>query len=593
MRPATKLLGVVAAFAAGCGGGGGGAGSPIASSAPGGRFTAVPITPVSTPGTQSAISPIISAPSPIVPRTKTAVVVARSGAGFLESQNGWPILHVKGATYDRGYQYGVLFGDEIEENIEDLISYGQTAQSVVPGWLIPVLAPLLTTVGAAVYQPYFPLETMGELNGIIDGAAARTPPVALTLADLVFVNSIIDIAATTQVPFTLPPIFKCSGTAVLPPLTVSGKVFQQRNVDLFCGSGIESQAVVVVEKPASGFAWVDATWAGLIGSASGMNEHGVAVSQVWAMSNDVNIGEPWVLVTRNALQNLTNVDGIEAAFAASQRTYGSNFVFADRGDGRGTPYAIALESTAHLLAQFHDADPAENAVWKGNPLPIRVPHAVFRGDTAMCEQIFLQQYGFPAGVDPRSLGGYCDRYAQQASMIQAYEAQGTLIGLPQMETISHQIAEPSGSLQCVVYENTDLALHVSNSRIVPGAPTVNAKDEPFQDYDFDYYLPTVSVTPDQTTYAAGATATLTIAVVNDGRPRNVDVWASVVAGGQTVPLGSAPVASFAVWPGNAGNAVVPATFPSVPAGPAEIVLELDEGGTRDVVDYGVATVTAN
>jgi hypothetical protein len=571
------LLGMIAG-ATGCARSGGSSGT----AAP-----AIALPPSVVPATVSAT------PTPVAvsiqPRTKTATVVARSGEGFLEDQGGCRLLHLKGTPRERGIQYGELLGDEVAANRQVLFDYAKTAQNAIPAVLVPVLQPLVTAIDAMVYQPYFPADVADMMQGVIEGAARRSPPVAIATDDLVFMNSIIDLAATVQMPIAVAPLFKCSGTAVLPPLTANGKVFQERNVDLFTGTGLESHAVVVVEKPATGFTWANAGWAGMLGSASGMNEHGVGVSQVWAFSVDVNVGQPWPLMTRRILEECQNVDGIEAIFQLTPRTYGSNFVFADRGDGRGAPRAIAVESTARQLAQFGDADLTENASWNGIPLSIRVPHAVFRGDTAMDESIFKLQYQIPPGRDPRTLGGYCDRYAQQASMIQAYAAKGTPIGLAEMETISRTIAEPSGSLQCVVYESSDLVMHVANSRIVPGGPTAMARDEPFHDYDLDYYLPTVAVTPDKASYSLGDTLALTIDVANHGRPRRLDVQVSVVAAGQTYTLGSLTLVASSASP---AHVVAPFVFPAVPAGAAAISLELDESGTRDVVDYAAAAVTA-
>ena len=64
-----------------------------------------------------------------------------------------------------------------------------------------------------------------------------------------------------------------------------------------------------------------------------------------------------------------------------RRTYGSNFIFADRGDGRnGVPGGCAIEVTRSMFASFLDNDPAENlALWNGQKYAIQVPDAVFLG----------------------------------------------------------------------------------------------------------------------------------------------------------------------------------------------------------------------
>jgi hypothetical protein len=71
----------------------------------------------------------------------------------------------------------------------------------------------------------------------------------------------------------------------------------------------------------------------------------------------------------------------------------------------------------------------------------------------------------------------------------------------------------------------------------------------------------------------------------------VDVWASLEVGGTLVPLGTKPLATLEALPGKPGSGVASVTFPSVAPGAAKIVIELDEAGTRDVVDFATADVT--
>src|SRR5262249_2952505 len=159
-----------------------------------------------------------------------------------------------------------------------------------------------------------------------------------------------DLAATVQV-----PLFKCSGTAAWGPLTQGGKMYQERNVDLFVGSGLESSAVLVIEKPDAGYAFGNAGYCGIIGVLSGLSQHGIGGSQVWASPLDAGPGQPWPLTTRRLLMESENVDAVFPLFSTTPRTYGSNFVFADRGDGRnGQPKAITMDSTWKMLAVFGD-----------------------------------------------------------------------------------------------------------------------------------------------------------------------------------------------------------------------------------------------
>ncbi len=548
----------------------------------GGSSSASTVAPATSRTTPGATTPPPPPPPPAPLRTKTAKVIARAGEGFLEEQNGRRILHVKGTAYERGVQYGQLVGDEVHDILQRL--YGYAATLKIPQIVVSLVAPLVPKVVAPLYKPYYPADVLDSLQGMIDGAAKRSPPISLTMDELIFMNSIIDIGAMANI-----PIFKCSGHAVWGPRTKGGKMYQLRNVDLMVGSGLEEHALAVIEKPDGGKAFLNAGWAGLLGSASGMNEHGVGISQVWAYSWDSNIGQPWIVTNREILSSAQNVDGIHAAYAAVPRTYGSNFVFADRGDGRGgQPRAIALESTHADLASFDANDPREDGNFQGIDLCIRMPFAVMRGDTALCQRIRLRQYIHP---DPRGSGGYDKRYKQQADITKDYEAKGVLMGQDEMIKISRQIAMPGSSLQCVVYENHDLVVHVANSRVTAPGQAIDANVEPFERWDLDYYLPTVAAKPDKASYAAGDPIEIAVDVTNRGRDRKLEAQVSILG-----PNGAKTVfskrAALDVKTGQAGKAKLAFAIPAgVATGPSELVVELLEANSDDVVDYARSEVT--
>jgi hypothetical protein len=355
------------------------------------------------------------------------------------------------------------------------------------------------------------------------------------------------------------------------------------------GSGLEAQAMVVIEKGTGKKAWANATWAGMIGSASGMNEHGVGLSQVWAFSSDIGIGQPWVLTARTAFEAAENVDVVEPTFRAATRTYGSNFVWADRGDGRaGKARAIAVESTRNHLACFDENDPREDATYNGTPLSIPTVEAVARGDVALDRTIHALHYGISG--DPRNRGGYRLRYKQQLDMVGDYEKAGTKIGAPEMIAISRQIAMTDESLQCVVYENTDLVMHVANSRLVATAKAVDAKSEPFHRFDVDYYLASPTIVADRATYAPGDVVELALGVTNKGRTRKLEARVRGEIGYTTMQFGSA-LAKYEAITGKTAVEKVKVQLPaSCPKGTVELVLEIVEAGTTDLVDVATTKV---
>ncbi len=526
-----------------------------------------------------ATSPTTSGSAAPAPRTKTATVVARHGEGFLEVDGGRKILHTKGTSYQRGVQYGALVGDMVESVFTTLHAYVRQEAPKLPSWA----QQLLTPAGAWVYRPFFDADALEELRGILDGMRLRNPSTPITEADLIFVNSLVDLGATVGL-----DVFSCSTLAVWGSRTEEGKLFQTRVVDLMVGTGLENHVLTVFAKPEGGVPYVNPGWAGMIGCASGLNAHGLGVGQVWAMSQDVLFGRPWPIAAREILAYGTGVEDAERVLRASARTYGANFVFADRGDARGgQPAAVALESTAHLFASFGPDDPREDqALWNGHPYAIRLPEAVFRGDCSMDQRIRAVQTSSngPTG-DPRAAGAYKNRYEGQADEILAYEAAGVKIGAAECIAITQAVAMKNDSLQCCVYANSDLEVWVANARLENGTKHF-AFQEPYHAYSLDYYTPTSRLSAATSAAAPGDAVQATVALDSLGRARGLEVRLALEVGGVRVPVGARPVI---LAERGATSVTVTGSLPAgVAAGTGELVVEVVEAGSDDLVDLSVA-----
>ncbi len=560
----------LAAALHGCGGGGGG-GSTAAGA------TAAPTS------TQTTTTPTPSGPTP---RPRAATVVARYGEGFLELHHGGrKVLHTKGTSYERGVQYGYLVGDEIEGVLHRLPQY-VAAQGIS---LATSLQSLITPVGSMAFKPYFDQDALDEIRGIVDGMRLRNPSTFIQEHDLVFMNALIDLGASVDL-----DVFQCSGLAVWGSISEGGKVFQTRNVDLMVGSGLEHHTLVVMAKPDGGVPYLNPGWAGMIGCASGLNARGIGVSQVWAFSIDKGFGRPWVLATRELLATGSSVDDAIRIFSSHRRTYGSNFVFADRGDTRGgQPRGIAIESSQRDLRIFESNDPREDlALWNGQPYAIKIPEAVFRGDAYLDPTMRARQTGSngPTG-DPRTSSAYRNRYEGQAVGIMNYVNAGQKIGADECIQITKDVAMRRNSLQCVVYANTDLEVWVANARIGAGGTLHDAFTEPYLHYSLDDYAPVAQVVPDRTTFARGEVVRVAVPISTLGRGHGLDVHVALDVGGATMVLGSATALTLP----DRGNVTalvdvtIPATLGNVGLGALHV--EVMETGTSALVDVARTAIT--
>lgn len=444
-------------------------------------------------------------------------------------------------------------------------------------------------VGSLAFRPYFDADALEEIRGIVDGMRLRNPSTFIQEQDLVFMNALIDLGASVDL-----DVFQCSGLAVWGSISKDGKVYQTRNVDLMVGSGLEHHTLVVMAKPDNGVPYLNPGWAGMIGCASGLNARGIGVSQVWAFSIDKGFGRPWVLATRELLATGSSVDDAIRIFSSHRRTYGSNFVFADRGDTRGgVPRGIAIESSQRDLRIFESNDPREDlALWNGQPYAIKIPEAVFRGDCYLDPTMRARQTGSngPTG-DPRTAGAYRNRYEGQAVGIMNYVNAGQKIGADECIQITKDVAMRRNSLQCAVYANTDLEVWIANARIGQGGTLYDAFTEPYLHYSLDDYAPVAQAVPDRTTFARGELVRVAVPIQTLGRGHALDVHVALDVAGQTVVLGSATGLVL----GDRGNVTaivdvtIPATLTNVGLGALHV--EVMEAGTSALVDVARTQVT--
>lgn len=580
MRLDRALISLGIIFAAGCGGGG--------SSGGGGALTAAGATP-STSSSSSLSVPVTSAtttPGAPAARSRTAVVVALHGEGFLELHHGnRKVVHTKGTSYERGVQYGFLVGDEVEGILHKLPVYAATLGGTAGAYA----QALLTPAGSLIMRPYFDRDALEEIRGILDGMRLRNPGTFVREQDLIFMNSLIDLGAVVDL-----QTLKCSGLAVWGDVSKDRKLFQTRVVDLLVGSGIEAHTLVVVAKPAGGVPYINLGWAGMIGCASGLNARGIGISQVWAFSLDKGFGRPWILSMRELMATGSSVDDAVRILSTDRRTYGSNFVFADRGDTRGgQPRGIAIEVSQRNFAQFESNDPKEDlAFWNGQPYAIKIPFAVFRGDAAMDPTLRSRQTAShgPTG-DPRTASAYRDRYEGQGRRIQAYIAAGTKIGADECIEITKGVAMRRSSLQCCVYANTDLEVWVANARQDANGQSFDAWTEPYLHYSLDDYAPVARAVPDRATARLGESLLVAVPVETLGRGHGLDVQVMLDLGGTRVLVGK--TAGLTLPDRGNVTAIVPVAIPTSVGnvGVGRLVAEVVETGTTHLVDVASAPFT--
>ncbi len=270
--------------------------------------------------------------------TKT---IARCGEGFLEEVDGYKVLHIKGTPYEMGFQQGSLLKQDIVENVRFLFDVKAKELKADLGG-IKLLNPKRAIGGIAAGQRKFtPARFYEEMRGIADGAG-------LPVQDVIDANFI-------------PEMFHCSGFALSGSATKDGTLYHGRILDYGCDWRLQDHAVLTVAEPKGKIPFVNVTYAGFIGSVTGMNAEKVSVGEMGGKGLGHWDGVPMAFLVRMALEEAHNLDQAIATFRDNPRTCEYYYVIADGKSGKG----VGMEASWNA---FHVV-----AMGESNP---KLPHPV-------------------------------------------------------------------------------------------------------------------------------------------------------------------------------------------------------------------------
>ena len=267
--------------------------------------------------------------------------VARCGAGFLEEVDGYKVLHVKGSPYEMGYQQGALLKDDVRQLVRFLFDVKAKQLKLEVGG-VNLLNPKRAIGGIAATQKKFvPARFYDEIRGVADGSG-------VAYDDVVAANFI-------------PEMFHCSGFALGGSATRDGTLYHGRVLDYGCDWTLQDHAVLTLAEPDGAIPFVNVTYAGFIGSVTGMNAKQISVGEMGGRGLGHWDGVPMAMLVRMALEEAGTLDEAVAVFRDHPRTCEYYYVVADGKTGQG----VGLEASWETFG----------VVKMGETHP-RLPHAV-------------------------------------------------------------------------------------------------------------------------------------------------------------------------------------------------------------------------
>lgn len=153
---------------------------------------------------------------------------------------------VKGTPYEMGRQLGLLLNGEIDSCLSGFVTY---AQKEAP----QMYSNEQLDLAWETHAPFIDPRIIQEMKGLVDGSG--------TDIKLIRRSHMIPVISS----------YACSGIAVWGENTQNGNTYQIRNLDFTMGAGLQDHPVVVIYVPDTGTPHANVTFAGYIGSHTGMN----------------------------------------------------------------------------------------------------------------------------------------------------------------------------------------------------------------------------------------------------------------------------------------------------------------------------------
>ncbi|MCX5892894.1 MAG: C45 family autoproteolytic acyltransferase/hydrolase [Deltaproteobacteria bacterium] len=231
-------------------------------------------------------------------------------------------LELAGSPQELGRRHGQALGAEIRRMRRGLLAY--LARLSLYAGALPLFGGLLLL--SRRFLPYVPAHLKQELAAVAAGAQ-------VSLGTILLINVADDLANNTP---------RCSALAVGEARTSDGAYLMGRNLDypVFLDVLVPLQTLFLLE-PHRGRPLASLAWPGYIGVCTGMNQAGVALAQLSAMSLDRTLkGMPAALRFRQGLQAGATAPEVARIVQSLPGTIGNNLMLCDPKE------ALVLELSA-------------------------------------------------------------------------------------------------------------------------------------------------------------------------------------------------------------------------------------------------------
>ena len=270
------------------------------------------------------LSVLLACVAILAPSALPAQTVARCGQGWLELIDGYPVLHLKGSPYEMGYQHGALLKEHVRQNLHNLLRVRADVPLAEAGPLKVKPRDLIRTI-IEIQKKHVPEKYFEEMRGLAAGAQ-------------------IDLDDARMANF-IPELFHCSGFAIMGSATKDGTLYHGRVLDYAIDWGLQEHAVLIVAEPDGGIPFVNVSYAGFVGSVTGMNARHVSIGEMGGGGLGHWEGVPMALLVREVLETAGDLEAAVDVFRDNPRTCQYFYVIADAKTNR----AVGMEASWNKL----------------------------------------------------------------------------------------------------------------------------------------------------------------------------------------------------------------------------------------------------
>lgn len=257
-------------------------------------------------------------PPAIKDKSSESIVVESSGPDFFRCGNNWLKksrsglweMYLEGSPFERGFVNGKMCKTLLE--IQEAAFYDQIRVLVPSSFYLRFLKYFIYWFNRDL-DHYMPEEYKKEIYGISLSASDKFSRIGSNYQRLLNYHSAHDIGHALQ---DL-RLVGCTSFGVWDEKSKDSSLLIGRNFDFYAGDAFNVNKIVCFIKPDSGFPFMMVTWAGMVGTVSGMNTEGLTVTINAAKSGiPYSARMPISILAREILQYAGN---IEEAYRIAQK----------------------------------------------------------------------------------------------------------------------------------------------------------------------------------------------------------------------------------------------------------------------------------